>query len=124
MSEDDLKVPEELFKDVKFYVVGDIDQKVYLTVIRHSFSLLANSGLLTGVSIKANPHKHITWRKVEDTFGQTVFNVTLEYIRVYLFRTPSFVCMVYSPLSAVSESPVFSMLAIISDNNATLPTLN
>lgn len=58
MSEDDLKVPEELFKDVKFYVVGDIDQKVYLTVIRHSFSLLANSGLLTGVSIKANPHKH------------------------------------------------------------------
>lgn len=57
MSEDDLKVPEEIFKDVKFYVVGDIDQKV-ITVIRHSFSLLANSGLLTGVSIKANPHKH------------------------------------------------------------------
>ncbi|KTF83300.1 hypothetical protein cypCar_00028485 [Cyprinus carpio] len=28
MSEDALKVPEELFKDVKFYVVGDIDQKV------------------------------------------------------------------------------------------------
>ncbi|KTF93275.1 hypothetical protein cypCar_00005236 [Cyprinus carpio] len=28
MSEDELKVPEELFKDVKFYVVGDIDQKV------------------------------------------------------------------------------------------------
>uniref|UniRef100_A0A673K8S0 PAX-interacting protein 1 n=1 Tax=Sinocyclocheilus rhinocerous TaxID=307959 RepID=A0A673K8S0_9TELE len=28
MLEDDLKVPEELFKDVKFYVVGDIDQKV------------------------------------------------------------------------------------------------
>jgi len=49
-------------------------------------------------------------------------NVTLEYIRVYLFRT-HFVCTVYSPLSAVSESPVFSMLAIISDNNATLPTV-
>lgn len=31
MSEDDLKVPEELFKDVKFYVVGDIDQKVKLS---------------------------------------------------------------------------------------------
>lgn len=44
MSEDDLKVPEELFKDVKFYVVGDIDQKVHLTVIGCSFSLLANSG--------------------------------------------------------------------------------
>jgi len=29
MSEDDLKVPEELFKDVKFYVVGDIEQKVF-----------------------------------------------------------------------------------------------
>lgn len=44
MSEDDLKVPEELFKDVKFYVVGDIDQKVHLTVIGYSFSLLANTG--------------------------------------------------------------------------------
>lgn len=51
MSEDDLKVPEELFKDVKFYVVGDIDQKVHLTVISYSFSLLANSGLLTDVSM-------------------------------------------------------------------------
>lgn len=28
MSEQDNDVPEELFKDVKFYVVGDIDQKV------------------------------------------------------------------------------------------------
>ncbi|XP_076837704.1 PAX-interacting protein 1 [Brachyhypopomus gauderio] len=28
MSEEELKVPEELFKDVKFYIVGDIDQKV------------------------------------------------------------------------------------------------
>lgn len=28
MLEEDLKVPDELFKDVKFYVVGDIDQKV------------------------------------------------------------------------------------------------
>lgn len=28
MSEEELTVPEELFKDVKFYVVGDIDQKV------------------------------------------------------------------------------------------------
>ncbi|KAI1902018.1 hypothetical protein AGOR_G00040390 [Albula goreensis] len=28
MSDEDLKVPDELFKDVKFYVVGDIDQKV------------------------------------------------------------------------------------------------
>uniref|UniRef100_A0A8C6LL15 PAX-interacting protein 1 n=1 Tax=Nothobranchius furzeri TaxID=105023 RepID=A0A8C6LL15_NOTFU len=28
MSEEEWKVPEELFKDVKFYVVGDIDQKV------------------------------------------------------------------------------------------------
>ncbi len=44
MSEDELKVPEELFKDVKFYVVGDIDQKVHLTVIGYSFSLLANTG--------------------------------------------------------------------------------
>lgn len=48
MSEDDLKVPEELFKDVKFYVVGDIDQKVHLTVIGYSFSLLANTGLHEG----------------------------------------------------------------------------
>lgn len=44
MSEDALKVPEELFKDVKFYVVGDIDQKVHLTAIGYSFSLLANTG--------------------------------------------------------------------------------
>lgn len=58
MSEDDLKVPEELFKDVKFYVVGDIDQKVHLTVISYPFSLLANSGLLTDISMKANPHQH------------------------------------------------------------------
>ncbi|KPP73451.1 PAX-interacting protein 1-like, partial [Scleropages formosus] len=28
MSDEELKVPDELFKDVKFYVVGDIDQKV------------------------------------------------------------------------------------------------
>ncbi|MGH0154568.1 UNVERIFIED_CONTAM: hypothetical protein FKN15_030603 [Acipenser sinensis] len=28
MSNEELKVPEELFKDVKFYVVGDIEQKV------------------------------------------------------------------------------------------------
>lgn len=28
MLEEELKVPDELFKDVKFYVVGDIDQKV------------------------------------------------------------------------------------------------
>ncbi|RXM98926.1 PAX-interacting protein 1 [Acipenser ruthenus] len=28
MSDEELKVPEELFKDVKFYVVGDIEQKV------------------------------------------------------------------------------------------------
>lgn len=28
MVEEELKVPDELFKDVKFYVVGDIDQKV------------------------------------------------------------------------------------------------
>lgn len=28
MPEEELTVPEELFKDVKFYVVGDIDQKV------------------------------------------------------------------------------------------------
>uniref|UniRef100_A0A3P8YBM1 PAX-interacting protein 1 n=1 Tax=Esox lucius TaxID=8010 RepID=A0A3P8YBM1_ESOLU len=28
MSDEELKVPEELFKDVKFYVVGDIDQKI------------------------------------------------------------------------------------------------
>lgn len=43
MSEDDLKVPEELFKDVKFYVVGDIDQKVNCQSVSCSFSLLANS---------------------------------------------------------------------------------
>lgn len=30
MSEEENKVSEELFKDVKFYVVGDIDQKVRL----------------------------------------------------------------------------------------------
>lgn len=30
MSDEEPKVPEELFKDVKFYVVGDIDQKVRL----------------------------------------------------------------------------------------------
>lgn len=28
MSDEEPKVPEDLFKDVKFYVVGDIDQKV------------------------------------------------------------------------------------------------
>uniref|UniRef100_A0A4W4DRW1 PAX-interacting protein 1 n=1 Tax=Electrophorus electricus TaxID=8005 RepID=A0A4W4DRW1_ELEEL len=28
MSEEELKVPDELFKDVKFYIVGDIEQKV------------------------------------------------------------------------------------------------
>uniref|UniRef100_A0A3B4FSC1 BRCT domain-containing protein n=1 Tax=Pundamilia nyererei TaxID=303518 RepID=A0A3B4FSC1_9CICH len=28
MSEEEIKVSDELFKDVKFYVVGDIDQKV------------------------------------------------------------------------------------------------
>lgn len=28
MSDEEPKVPEELFKKVKFYVVGDIDQKV------------------------------------------------------------------------------------------------
>ncbi|KAG7266794.1 hypothetical protein CRUP_034609 [Coryphaenoides rupestris] len=28
MSDEDSKVPDELFKDVKFYVVGDIDEKV------------------------------------------------------------------------------------------------
>lgn len=39
MSEDDLKVPEELFKDVKFYVVGDIEQKVHWTVMSYSFSI-------------------------------------------------------------------------------------
>lgn len=32
MLEEELKVPEELFKDVKFYVVGDIDQKVKLYI--------------------------------------------------------------------------------------------
>lgn len=30
MSEEESKVSSELFKDVKFYVVGDIDQKVRL----------------------------------------------------------------------------------------------
>uniref|UniRef100_A0A3B4AFR2 BRCT domain-containing protein n=1 Tax=Periophthalmus magnuspinnatus TaxID=409849 RepID=A0A3B4AFR2_9GOBI len=30
MSDEENKVSEELFKDVKFYVVGDIDQKVRL----------------------------------------------------------------------------------------------
>ncbi len=44
MSEDELQIPEELFKDVKFYVVGDIDQKVHLKVFGYSFSLLANTG--------------------------------------------------------------------------------
>ncbi len=44
MSEDELQIPEELFKDVKFYVVGDIDQKVHLKVLGYSFSLLANTG--------------------------------------------------------------------------------
>lgn len=33
MSEDDLQIQEELFKDLKFYVVGDIDQKVHLKVL-------------------------------------------------------------------------------------------
>ncbi|MEQ2196098.1 PAX-interacting protein 1, partial [Xenoophorus captivus] len=28
MSEEEIKVPDELFKDVKFYVVGDIEPKV------------------------------------------------------------------------------------------------
>lgn len=28
MPEEDSKVSDDLFKDVKFYVVGDIDQKV------------------------------------------------------------------------------------------------
>lgn len=36
MSEQDHDVPEELFKDVKFYVVGDIDHKV-------SYQTLASS---------------------------------------------------------------------------------
>lgn len=36
MSEQDNDVPEELFKDVKFYVVGDIDHKV-------SYKTLASS---------------------------------------------------------------------------------
>lgn len=30
MSEEENKVSDELFKDVKFYVVGDIDEKVSL----------------------------------------------------------------------------------------------
>lgn len=34
MSEEENKVSDELFKDVKFYVVGDIDQKVrFLTLV-------------------------------------------------------------------------------------------
>ena len=33
MSDEELKVPDELFKDVKFYVVGDIDQKVKVLII-------------------------------------------------------------------------------------------
>ena len=37
MSDGESKVPEELFKDVKFYVGGDIDEKVRLWTIAHSF---------------------------------------------------------------------------------------
>lgn len=33
MSEEENKVSDELFKDVKFYVVGDIDQKVRLWLL-------------------------------------------------------------------------------------------
>lgn len=33
MSEEDSRLPLELFKDVKFYVVGDIDQKVRTTAL-------------------------------------------------------------------------------------------
>ena len=33
MSDEENKVSEELFKDVKFYVVGDIDQKVRLRTL-------------------------------------------------------------------------------------------
>ena len=37
MSDEESKVPEELFKDVKFYVVGDIDEKVrFWTLARSS----------------------------------------------------------------------------------------
>lgn len=33
MSDEEPKVPDELFKDVKFYLVGDIDQKVRLPML-------------------------------------------------------------------------------------------
>lgn len=36
MLEEELKVPDELFKDVKFYVVGDIDRKVKCCFFCHS----------------------------------------------------------------------------------------
>lgn len=36
MSEQDNDVPEDLFKDVKFYVVGDIDHKVSKTLASSS----------------------------------------------------------------------------------------
>lgn len=36
MSDEEPKVPEDLFKDVKFYVVGDIDQKVKLSLLTYS----------------------------------------------------------------------------------------
>ena len=36
MSDEESKVPEELFKDVKFYVVGDIDEKVRLWTLARS----------------------------------------------------------------------------------------
>lgn len=34
MSEEENKVSEELFKDVKFYVVGDIDEKVSCSMLK------------------------------------------------------------------------------------------
>ena len=37
MSDEESKVPEELFKDVKFYVVGDIDETVRLWTLAYSF---------------------------------------------------------------------------------------
>lgn len=45
MSDEEAKVPDELFKDVKFYVVGDIDEKVRLWTLAYSFlpSMLTSS---------------------------------------------------------------------------------
>lgn len=119
MSEDALKVPEELFKDVKFYVVGDIDQKVHLTAIGYSFSLLANSGYWLVLAWRLTYSISHNMVKLGDTCGHIVLNIILEYNRLYLIMSFPFVCVV--TLSAVGESPVFSMLtlAVISDNNAT-----